>query len=488
MRKPKCETVRPHPELWEQEKAMQAALSRVTEDSVAALLKCNNMSLVHFALWPENNPDVPGRLFNNNAIFTVTAKKDRNHVELVLRILNCHAWRRGRNGQSEVATLKWLEMHSMPLTPRVIDFAVDAASSPLGCEFILMEKLPGIQLRRIWAQVEESQRVLYLQQLKDWLRQLHEIPRPPGHGPLASLRLADSSKILADRPIVLVDGPALPETSRRGFAEYAKSIIEDACSRLPASELKEALEKVIHVDLREYAKNYEENGQGLVPSECLRLCHNDLNLGNILCDSEKITGIVDWEGACWGFTDQDVLDFQSLAVDAADGLMEECVTAPGHRERRRLMELLRELPGKEDQSVEDVWEITKTAALWKIMFFVWPFGILNVVLQPTPWNSKLAGLYFFNATWYGALADASEREVASLEEGKSAEQAVWQWFQRKHESLSWPPPLLLWKESEEVKEMAHGPNRKVFRFLQTNTAAAKAPKKISVTCSLLDPR
>ena len=54
----------------------------------------------------EQHPDVPGRLFNNNAIYLLQARKAQEEEELVLRILNCHAWRKGRNGTSEVGVLK----------------------------------------------------------------------------------------------------------------------------------------------------------------------------------------------------------------------------------------------------------------------------------------------------------------------------------------------------------------------------------------------
>ncbi|CAK8998289.1 unnamed protein product [Durusdinium trenchii] len=391
LRKPRGATPQKHPQLGEQEEAMKAALAFVTEGSaLASLLNSNDMSLVHFELWPENHPDVPGRLFNNNAIFIVTARAhgtaDVTNVELVLRILNCHAWRKGRNGQSEVATLKLLEAHAMPCTPRVIDFAVDAATSPLKCEFILMEKLPGIQLRKIWADLSISERAAYLQQLKDWLTKLHEIPRPQGAGgPLASFRLVDG-KVVADQPIVLVDGPSLPQESRNGFCDYATAIIEDACCRMPMSDLRVRLKELVKVDLQEYARKHEYYG---VAPEYLRLCHNDLNLSNILCDPQLrvITGVVDWEGASWGFTDQDALEFQEHC-EGNEEILHYFPTAPGETERRNFLVLLRDVPG----------------------------------------------LHFFNATWYGAIADASQRQAASIEEGKSAEHAVWQWFERKGKS------------------------------------------------------
>jgi len=45
--------VRPHPELWEQEKAMQRALQGVDEASIEGLLESNGLKLIHFALLPE---------------------------------------------------------------------------------------------------------------------------------------------------------------------------------------------------------------------------------------------------------------------------------------------------------------------------------------------------------------------------------------------------------------------------------------------------
>ena len=365
---------------------MQRALQGVDEASIEGLLESNGLKLIHFALLPEKNPDVPGRLFNNNAIFTITAADAATqHRALVLRVLNCHPWRQRRNGPNEVATLKWLEAQSMPLTSRVIDFSVDGKSSPLHCEFILMEKLPGVQLRHLWPSLTMSERLVYLRQLVEWLHTLYAVPRPGGDRPgLASLRLDDEGEVVADQPVVLVDGPTLPTASKHGFAALATSILEDACSRLPSGSLKEALEGVIRKDLCEYAARYEQEG---APAEELRLCHNDLNLGNILVLPEegRLSGIVDWEGASWGFTDQDLLDLDELAQScgaAGQLVLGVLRPAPGHVERQRLMELLREVPG----------------------------------------------LYFFNATWYGALADQAARKAASLNESRLAEEAILRWL------------------------------------------------------------
>lgn len=55
---------------------------------------------------------MPGRLFNNNAIYMLQARRAQGAEDLVLRILNCHAWRRGRNGTSEVGVLKPLGLRT----------------------------------------------------------------------------------------------------------------------------------------------------------------------------------------------------------------------------------------------------------------------------------------------------------------------------------------------------------------------------------------
>lgn len=215
-------------------------------------------------------------------------------------------------------------------------------------------------------------------QLEAWVARLHAVPAPAGleEGPIASLRLAESGEVRADRPLVIVDGPTLPESSRKSFYALGEAILKDALERLADCPLRRALLEV-HGCFEMSAKRAEAN-------EATCLCHNDLNLGNVLAawkpkriqlftlrgwisygvscnlapfrtdvwlifskcrceplfldalceaDEGEISGVVDWEGAGFTFKDQDLEDLREMGGSQLPDA-----------KRLRLMELLREVP------------------------------------------------------------------------------------------------------------------------------------------------
>ena len=148
---------------------MEAALAGVTPERVGAVLEPLGLTLSSLApfVTPFADGDnvagecsfepslvhgpVPQRRFANNAIFSVAAASSDSGEQqpLILRICNTHAWRRGRMTANEVASMRWAAAHGVPHVPRVLAFSADAGESPLGCEFILMERLPGRPLRSL---------------------------------------------------------------------------------------------------------------------------------------------------------------------------------------------------------------------------------------------------------------------------------------------------------------------------------------------------
>ena len=67
-----------------------------------------------------------------------------------------------------------------------------------------------------------------MRQLTEWVAQLHAVPPPVGleEGPIASLRFVEGS-VRADRPLVIVDGPTLPKSSRQSFKALAEAILKE---------------------------------------------------------------------------------------------------------------------------------------------------------------------------------------------------------------------------------------------------------------------
>lgn len=68
------------------------------------------------------------------------------HEQLILRICNPHKfWANGRN-ENEIAMLKYLGEHTSIPVPRILSYSIEKSISLIGCQYILMEKMPGILL------------------------------------------------------------------------------------------------------------------------------------------------------------------------------------------------------------------------------------------------------------------------------------------------------------------------------------------------------
>eukprot|EP00040_Diaphanoeca_grandis_P002568 m.22147 g.22147 ORF g.22147 m.22147 type:complete len:506 (-) comp13701_c0_seq1:40-1557(-) len=471
-----------HPTLAEQLATQNKAMAGVTHARVSKLLQQHDMVLENVALVPDNNPDAPGRLYNNNAIFLVhahthtcsqqkpqrtttnadtnsdtsidshidsstdtrmktvikvgNAARDFRPIQLILRIGNTHTWGTRRKTENEVAVLQWLAQHNVQLIPTIVAFSADASVSVLGCEFILMTKIPGVKLESVWNSCSATIKTSYKNQLKEWLGTLQTVPHPHPPTPnnhnnsdpsridhLTSFHFKQgSSQVLSSNPLAPFWLAPLPTNSCQGFATFTNAVINDCVARIqaevcttatsqhnvppplssqqpsPSADTREAtqttatesnasrqrilaaLKKVVAI-VDEYARIYEP--EGIVEPQYLGVRHNDLHLGNILCDPETsmLTGVVDWEGACWGLSDTDCEDFahgvgdghvsETLGFDFGSGLS----IAPGVCERRKLMKLLDDLPE----------------------------------------------MFFFLATWYGGMKDEEKQAAVKADSISGAE-------------------------------------------------------------------
>lgn len=69
----------------------------------------------------------------------------------VLRICNPHKfWERGRC-ESEVAVLKYVKEHTAIPVPKIHSYSFDKSTSLLGCEYILMDRVPGVILGSLFS-------------------------------------------------------------------------------------------------------------------------------------------------------------------------------------------------------------------------------------------------------------------------------------------------------------------------------------------------
>jgi len=365
---------------------MNSALASATGPKLEALLKTLSLELLSLDQILES-PEPGGRPFNNNAVFAVAVKaaESQQPQELILRVQNTHSWRRRRVTENEVAVMRWVSLHDVPLVPQVLAFSADASTSPLGCEFILMEKIQGQSLSQTWHKLSVEERSRYMEQLRAWLARLRAVPRPPGGGPcLARFGLAGDGGVVAeDAGWWCHEGPPLPREAGTSFASLASAVLREAVARLGGegdlrdklrsalrevgpeaieadaglraaakcateptssrSALRECLQRAMDGPVALYRAEQEMDGR---PLDVLCCCHNDLHVGNLMVKDGDLTGVLDWEAASWGFADVDCQAFGELAGKSGDP--GDCGSglpvAPGAALRRLLMALVQEVP------------------------------------------------------------------------------------------------------------------------------------------------
>ena len=74
-------------------------------------------------------------------------KKDHDtNEELVLRIYNPHRFWGNLRSQNEVSLLKYLNKSTKIPVPKVLSHSSNRSTSLLGCEYLLMNRIPGVLL------------------------------------------------------------------------------------------------------------------------------------------------------------------------------------------------------------------------------------------------------------------------------------------------------------------------------------------------------
>ena len=227
---------------------------------------------------------------------------------------------------SEVATLSYIQEHTSIPVPRVIASS-STTENELGCEWILMERVPGVALTDVWSDMDLETKSRETEVIAGFLRQLRDIRLPfPAIGNLYFREDIDASngevRVVPTEDERYVIGPIVTPYMFAGGrklrlprdlgpysndAEYIAALsateLEDmkllqssdahSCSDFD-EDLAEDAEDIIEV-LNELQAISTE----LFPSyPChFTLRHHDLSLANILVDpaTYEVTGIVDWE-------------------------------------------------------------------------------------------------------------------------------------------------------------------------------------------------
>ncbi|KAI9148392.1 phosphotransferase enzyme family protein [Paramyrothecium foliicola] len=233
---------------------------------------------------------------------------------------------------SEVATMDYMRnMVSAPV-PKVFAYNSRAESSPVGAEYIIMEKAPGIPLSQVWERLKYQQKLRVLTQIaqlnKTWLQNvLHGygslfyvndlsaderpsgVPMPDDRfalGPFMGREWLDAGRqeLLCDRgPFPTMDQYRAMVNLREAFAiktlpeyKYHMSMLTGPHPLYQPSEEKKSWCANALADWAKYGI-FQQDPQ-LQYMIYGRLWHNDLDLRHIFVESSnptEITAIIDWQ-------------------------------------------------------------------------------------------------------------------------------------------------------------------------------------------------
>ena len=93
--------------------------------------------------------------------------------------------------------------HTTIPVPKVLAWSADY-TNPVGAEYIVMERVPGVQIFKRWNEMGESNRISIIKRLTQWERELADIPF------LASGSLYHKSS-LSDHELISLDPSVDPD-------------------------------------------------------------------------------------------------------------------------------------------------------------------------------------------------------------------------------------------------------------------------------------
>ncbi|KAJ5367319.1 hypothetical protein N7541_001260 [Penicillium brevicompactum] len=213
---------------------------------------------------------------------------------------------------SEVAVLAWSA----------------SSTNPVGAEYIVMERVPGVQIFKKWGEMGESNRLSIIKRLTQWERELAGI-RFPAFGSLYHKSSLHGS--LGEHDLISLDQSVDPEglfcigpscdsawsmqhspsvhcgpwktTSDLGESLLNRSLLRSQHgpnTDLPASLNSPLEEHSITLDMAKKVMPAVANNPELLAQSQPTLWHTDLHMGNIFVDEDnpaEVTGFIDWQHA-----------------------------------------------------------------------------------------------------------------------------------------------------------------------------------------------
>ncbi|PYI22391.1 APH-domain-containing protein [Aspergillus violaceofuscus CBS 115571] len=229
---------------------------------------------------------------------------------------------------NEVGVMSWVRTHTTIPVPAIIHY--DATeTNPIGHEFTLLEKAPGVSLDTIYPSLSESTKTQLVRQLAAYLIELHTHPWTDGY--VGGLTLSASGAVARGPPIdetywqkpdlekywspsIMVSGTETEPTDGTisletlnpippaGFPDYVAFTVGCLDRYLDAIAIHPALQPY-----RDLVPRVRAFRAAVQRPECAArlndvpyvLAHKDLHCANIMCDPTRpgcpITAVLDWE-------------------------------------------------------------------------------------------------------------------------------------------------------------------------------------------------
>ncbi|KAG8161069.1 hypothetical protein KVR01_009333 [Diaporthe batatas] len=211
-------------------------------------------------------------------ISSILRHRQRPHVGAAYTLTHRMIVKTGRDVRlDEAATMRFIAEHTTIPAPKVL-----SAFERKGTAYIVMEKIQGEELGKIWRRTSEQTRASLLDQLRQHLDQLRALPPPTEFavGSCTGGSLQDFRQSCAPPPVRFG-----PFRTIQDFHNW----------------LREGLKPGESTDLD--PKDVEELNDMIARQEGpwppSVFTHGDLNPSNILVRDGKIVGIIDWEMAGW---------------------------------------------------------------------------------------------------------------------------------------------------------------------------------------------
>ncbi|KAG8623120.1 hypothetical protein KVT40_008096 [Elsinoe batatas] len=196
--------------------------------------------------------------------------------------------------QSEVATMAYLRKHTSIPVPKVLDWSANS-NNPIGAEYIISEKMPGVSLYSMWESMSVAQHLQVVQKVAQICKQTYDLSFP-GYGSIfpSNCSLHDDEKIDMGNGYCI--GPNVGRdwwNADAGEAELFQNI---------------GFDHGPWKDMQAFQDAYFASAFSRLPPlepDCSKqpsptLLHPNLRLKQILVsesDPTEITGVIDWQSA-----------------------------------------------------------------------------------------------------------------------------------------------------------------------------------------------